>query len=259
MKDFILKNKLLLILFSITIVLIINLFSISFGMEEYKETDFSLGKVNTELLNLRSGPSTSFESISMLKRNEYLRVYAQIGDWYVVQNDKNLIGAVHSKYIDKCLDEKAPVSSSEEIIETSANLVNDSKEINFEMSESETKLLNLINEERKKNNLSELQIDEELQNIARLKAQDLVENNYFSHISPSFGTPFEMLKNNGINYKTASENIAGNSSLEGAVSSWMNSEDHKKNILSNEFNYTGLAVVDSLAYGNIVVEFFVGR
>lgn len=127
------------------------------------------------------------------------------------------------------------------------------------MSESETKLLNLINEERKKNNLSELQIDEELQNIARLKAQDLVENNYFSHISPSFGTPFEMLKNNGINYKTASENIAGNSSLEGAVSSWMNSEDHKKNILSNEFNYTGLAVVDSLAYGNIVVEFFVGR
>ena len=245
MKNFILKNKLLLILFSITIVLIINLFSISFGMEEYKETDFSLGKVNTELLNLRSGPSTSFESISMLKRNEYLRVYAQIGDWYVVQNDKNLIGAVHSKYIDKCLDEKAPVSSSEEIIETSANLVNDSKEINFEMSESETKLLNLINEE--------------LQNIARLKAQDLVENNYFSHISPSFGTPFEMLKNNGINYKTASENIAGNSSLEGAVSSWMNSEDHKKNILSNEFNYTGLAVVDSLAYGNIVVEFFVGR
>ena len=176
-----------------------------------------------------------------------------------MQNDKNLIGAVHSKYIDKCLDEKAPVSSSEEIIETSANLVNDSKEINFEMSESETKLLNLINEERKKNNLSELQIDEELQNIARLKAQDLVENNYFSHISPSFGTPFEMLKNNGINYKTASENIAGNSSLEGAVSSWMNSEDHKKNILSNEFNYTGLAVVDSLAYGNIVVEFFVGR
>lgn len=185
-----------------------------------------------------------------------MKVYAQIGDWYVVQNDKNLIGSVYSKYIDKCTEPKANVSSSEEIIETSANLldVND-----ITMSENESKLLSLINGERRKNNLPDLIIDEDLQNVARLKAKDLVENNYFSHISPVLGTPFEMLKNNGITYKTASENIAGNSSIEGAVSSWMNSENHKKNILSNEYNYTGLAVVDSIAYGNIVVELFVGK
>lgn len=255
MKDFILKNKTYLILTSIIIVLTINLFSISFGMEDYQKTDFSLGKVNTDYLNLRTGPDKSFDSISILKRNEYLRVYAQIGEWYVVQNDKNLIGTVHSKYIDKCEEKKASVSSSENIIQTSAK----ASPIQIDLSENEKKLLSLINDERKKNNLSELIIDENLQNVARLKAKDLVENNYFSHISPTFGTPFEMLKNNGINYKTASENIAGNSSIEGAVSSWMNSESHKKNILSNEFNYTGLAVVDSIAYGNIVVELFVGK
>lgn len=255
MKDFILKNKTYLILTSIIIVLTINLFSISFGMEDYQKTDFSLGKVNTDYLNLRTGPDKSFDSISILKRNEYLRVYAQIGEWYVVQNDKNLIGTVHSKYIDKCEKEKASVSSSENIIQTSA----EASPIQIDLSENEKKLLSLINDERKKNNLPELIIDENLQNVARLKAKDLVENNYFSHISPILGTPFEMLKNNGINYKTASENIAGNSSIEGAVSSWMNSESHKKNILSNEFNYTGLAVVDSIAYGNIVVELFVGK
>ncbi len=255
MKDFILKNKLYLILEFIIIVLIISLFSLCFGMEEYKKVDFSLGKVNTDYLNLRTGPGITFNSISILKRNEYLRVYAQIGDWYIVQNDKNLIGTVHSKYIDKCEEEKAAVSSSEDIIETSTQ----TSDIALDLSENEKKLLSLINDERKKNNLSELVIDENLQNVARLKAKDLVENNYFSHISPSFGTPFEMLKNNGITYKTASENIAGNSSIEGAVSSWMNSDSHKKNILSNDFNYTGLAVVDSIAYGNIVVEFFVGK
>ena len=68
-----------------------------------------------------------------------------------------------------------------------------------------------------------------------------------------------MLKTNNISYKTASENIAGNSSIEGAISSWMNSNDHKKNILSNDYNYTGIAVVDSIAYGKIIVELFIGK
>ena len=66
-------------------------------------------------------------------------------------------------------------------------------------------------------------------------------------------------KNYNIKYKIASENIAGNSSLENAVISWMNSESHKQNILSNLYNYTGIAVVDSIAYGKIIVELFIGK
>jgi uncharacterized protein YkwD len=68
-----------------------------------------------------------------------------------------------------------------------------------------------------------------------------------------------MLKKYNINYKTASENIAGNPNIDDALSSWLASESHKNNILSNDYNYTGLAVVDSIAYGNIIVQFFIGR
>lgn len=67
-------------------------------------------------------------------------------------------------------------------------------------------------------------VDDELQNIARIKAQDMVDNNYFSHTSPTYGSPFDMMKNFGISYKTAGENIAGNSTNSGAVNAWMNSE-----------------------------------
>jgi uncharacterized protein YkwD len=68
-----------------------------------------------------------------------------------------------------------------------------------------------------------------------------------------------MLKSYNISYKTASENIAGNSSISGALEAWLNSESHKNNILSNIYNYTGIAVVDSIAYGKIIVELFIGR
>lgn len=72
--------------------------------------------------------------------------------------------------------------------------------------------------------LQALIVDDELQNIARIKAQDMVDNNYFSHTSPTYGSPFNMMKNFGISYKTAGENIAGNSTNSGAVNAWMNSE-----------------------------------
>ena len=91
------------------------------------------------------------------------------------------------------------------------------------------------------------------------KAKDLVENNYFSHTSPTYGSPFEMLKNHNITYKIASENIAGNPSLSGALDSWISSESHKNNILNNDYNYTGIAVVDSIAYGKVIVELFIGK
>lgn len=107
--------------------------------------------------------------------------------------------------------------------------------------------------------MQELIIDDELQNIARIKAQDMVDNNYFSHTSLTHGSPFDMMQNFGINYKTAGENIAGNSSNNGAVNAWMNSSGHKENILNNSYNYTGLAVVNSPKYGRIYVQMFIGR
>ena len=87
----------------------------------------------------------------------------------------------------------------------------------------------------------------------------MVNNNYFSHTSPTYGSPFDMMKNYGITYKTAGENIAGHSSNSGAVNAWMNSAGHKANILNNSYNYTGLAVVSSPKYGKIYVQMFIGK
>lgn len=249
MKDFILKNKITIILISIILILIVSLFATSFGMEDYQQTDYSLGIVNTEYLNMRTGAGINYNSIGVLNKNEYVRIFGKIGDWYIIQNEKNQIGTAHQAYITPTDKEKAAVTNAETVEEIS----------NLNLTSDELELLSLINNERNKNNLPNLEIDESIQNVARLKAHDLVENNYFSHISPTYGTPFEMLKNNSISYKTASENIAGNSSISGAVESWLNSESHKENILSNDYNYTGIAVVDSIAYGKIIVELFVGR
>ena len=249
MKDFILKNKITILLISIILILLASLFTKVFGMEDYQTTDFSLGIVNTEYLNMRSGAGINYNSIGLLNKNEYVRIFGKIGDWYIVQNEKNQIGTVHQAYITPTTEEKAAVTNTEAIEEAqTSNLTSD-----------ESELLKLINLEREKNNLPNFEIDDALQNVARLKANDIVQNNYFSHTSPTYGTPFEMLKNNSIAYKTASENIAGNSSIAGAVESWLNSDTHKENILSTNYNYTGIAVVDSIAYGKVIVELFVGR
>lgn len=249
MKNFFINNKLVISLVFIILLLAISLFATAFGMQNYEPVDFSLGIVNTEYLNMRSGAGINFKAIDLLNKNEYVRIFGKIGDWYIIQNEEDQIGTANIQYITPTNKEKAAVTNTEIVEEVSSiNLTND-----------ESTLLTLINEERKKNNLPELQIDENLQNVARLKAQDLVDNNYFSHTSPTYGTPFEMLKSNNITYKTASENIAGNSDISSALKSWLNSDSHKANILSNDYNYTGIGVVDSIAYGKIIVELFIGR
>lgn len=249
MKSFLLKNKITIALAFVILILLISLFTKSFGMEDYEKVDYSLGIVNTDYLNMRSGAGITFTSIDLLNKNEYVRIFGKIGDWYIVQNEGNQIGTVHSKYITPTDEMKSAVTNTETIEEVpSINLTSD-----------ESELLSIINAERQKNNLPNLEIDEQLQNVAKLKANDIVQNNYFSHISPTFGTPFEMLKSHNIAYKTASENIAGNSNIKSAFDAWISSDSHKENILSNDYNYTGIAVVDSIAYGKIIVELFIGK
>ncbi|HHY23587.1 MAG TPA: SCP-like extracellular protein, partial [Clostridiaceae bacterium] len=72
-------------------------------------------------------------------------------------------------------------------------------------------------------------------------------------------SPFDMMKQFGISFRTAGENIAGNRTVEGAFKAWMNSEGHRKNILNGNFNYTGIGIVESSTYGKILVQQFIGR
>ena len=117
-------------------------------------------------------------------------------------------------------------------------------------------VLNLINEYRNENGLEDLTIDAKLQETAKIKAEDLVKNNYFSHTSPTLGTPFELMKSQGIRYKIAGENLAGNISSQKAVEAWINSKDHRENILEKKFHKTGIFVIESPVYGKIYVQLF---
>ncbi len=126
------------------------------------------------------------------------------------------------------------------------------------LSEEEQKTLDLINEYRKENGLSELKTFARLQEVARIKAEDLVKNYYFSHNSEALGTPFEMLEQNKIDYKIAGENLAGNSTEEGAVKAWIESRPHRKNLLEEEYKFTGICVTESPVFGKVYVQIFIG-
>lgn len=112
----------------------------------------------------------------------------------------------------------------------------------------QAEMLSYINAERAKANLQPLTLDDKLSNGAYLKSQDMAVNNYFSHNSPTYGTPFEMMKNQGIAYRTAGENIAKHTSVKGAHNAFMNSPGHKANILNSNFNKIGLGFYQSGSY-----------
>lgn len=220
-------------------------------MTHYQTVGTTTGLVNASALNVRQGPGTTFKAVTMIYRNEYVRVFAKIGDWYVIQTNSDYIGCVSSKYIKLIYPKTSSSSGGSTSGTTTKN--------NGDLTSDELEVFNLINAKRTANGLSPLNIDNELQNVARVKAKDMVDNNYFSHNSPTYGTPFNMMKNFGISYKTAGENIAGNSSNQGAVEAWMNSEGHRANILNSSYNYTGVAVVKSAKYGKIYVQMFIGK
>ena len=224
------------------------------GMQYYEKTNFVTGLVTASALNVRSGPGTNYNIISQVYKNEYIRIFAKIGDWYVIQTEKDNVGVVNKEYV-------KPIYPSSTNEENTNNTINDAQESNqsVELTKDEKETIDLINEERKKAGLSVLNIDKEVQNIARVKAKDMVNNDYFSHNSPSYGSPFDMLKTYGVSYKLAGENIAGNSTNSGAVNAWMNSPGHKANILNEGYNYTGLAVVNSPKYGKVFVQLFIGK
>lgn len=132
------------------------------------------------------------------------------------------------------------------------------KQENAILTPEEQKTLDLINEYRKSYGMEALKPLISLQEVAQLKAEDLVENSYFSHTSYQLGTPFEMLKNHGIDYKIAGENLSGNTTPERAVDAWIHSDSHRENMLESKFNYTGIYVMESPIYGKVFVQIFIG-
>lgn len=131
---------------------------------------------------------------------------------------------------------------------------NQAQEIEKDSSQFAEKVLDLVNQERSKAGLSSLSMSEELSNMAMVKAQDMYNNNYFDHNSPTHGSPFDMMKEFGITYNTAGENIAkGQTSPTQVMKDWMNSPGHKANILNNSYTHIGISY-----YNNAWVQEFTG-
>ncbi len=106
---------------------------------------------------------------------------------------------------------------------------------------AEAEVIRLVNVERQKAGLKPLTQNWELSRVAQIKSQDMMKNNYFGHNSPTYGSPFNMMKNFAITYKSAGENIAKGQTTPAAVmKAWMNSSGHKANILSKNFTQIGV-------------------
>lgn len=111
------------------------------------------------------------------------------------------------------------------------------------MTAEEKQLVDLINSERIKRGLPVLKINNDVANVARKHSQDMLTNNYFDHYDLTGGSPLTRLRNAGIAYRTAGENIAINGSVPNAHAAFMNSAGHRVNVLSSEYTQVGVGIV----------------
>ena len=120
----------------------------------------------------------------------------------------------------------------------------------------EQEVVRLVNEIRMEKGLRPLQEDWELSRVARFKSRDMADNRYFSHNSPTYGTPFQMIRAFGLTFRTAGENIAyGQRTPQAVVDAWMNSSGHRANILNAAYTRIGVGYV---AEGRYWTQMFTG-
>ncbi|MFT8319148.1 MAG: CAP domain-containing protein [Sporolactobacillus sp.] len=132
---------------------------------------------------------------------------------------------------------------------------------NSQMNAYENKVVELTNDQRVKAGLKPLQSNNNtLARMARDKSQDMANKNYFDHQSPTYGSPFDMMKQYGISYSYAGENIAaGQKTPEEVVDGWMNSPGHRANILNANFTTIGVGYVQGGSYGSYWTQEFIGN
>ena len=200
---------------------------------------------------VRGGPSTSFSVYGKLNAGDKVYVIGAIDNFLLVITSDNLVGMIREDLVEHYTENIVTDENNEQN--------NEQTNSNEDSKATASYILEKINEQRIANGLPALTLDSLLTATAQTKAKDMVENNYFSHTSPTYGSPFEMMQNAGVTYISAGENIAGNSNIDDAISSFLNSEEHSKNILSNSYNYIGIGIEKSNTYGYVIVLMFIGK
>jgi uncharacterized protein YkwD len=117
----------------------------------------------------------------------------------------------------------------------------------------EAQMLELVNREREAAGLKPLAPDPELTEVARAHSTDMFERGYFAHVSPEGLSPFDRMKDAGVTFRTAGENLALAPTLQLAHTGLMNSPGHRANILRPEFGRLGIGIMDG-GYRGIMVS-----
>lgn len=224
-------------------------------------------KISATSLRVRSGPSTEKMVVGLVYKDQIIDCLGKMGTWWVVHLDNDTVGLVSITYA-KPYYPPAPTPAPAPTptpaptpapAPTPTPAPTPAPPEQPTIGVEEQKMLDLINVERSKVGAAPLKSDTKLMEVAKIKADDIVKNNYFLHTSPTYGSPFEMMKKFGITYKTAAENIAGNSSVEAAHTALMKSEGHRTNILNPNFNFIGIGISTSPVYGKVFAQMFIGR
>ena len=115
-------------------------------------------------------------------------------------------------------------------------------------------LENLVNQTRQADGLAPLIENQKLNEAAQLKAENMVQNQYFNHTSPSGISPWFWFAKAGYNYKYAGENLAiGFFDSKEVYDAWLNSPSHKANILNPNYKEIGTAVLNGFGQNNTIV------
>lgn len=114
---------------------------------------------------------------------------------------------------------------------------------NLDVKTTENRVIALVNVQRSKVGLQPLKANWQVSRVARYKSQDMINKGYFSHTSPTYGSPFTMMESFGIKFSAAGENIAmGQTTPEAVMTGWMNSPGHRSNILNPTYTEIGVGL-----------------
>ncbi|ACL69272.1 CAP domain-containing protein [Halothermothrix orenii] len=217
-------------------------------------------RVTDDNVNVKAGAGNTFPNIATLNKGDIVKVMGEMGNWYVVRLDNNQVGCINTTDATPVVRDGGEPEKQRRIVEPEpAPEAKDDVAPAKSLTSMEQRMVNLINQERRKNNLKPLEVHMKLTEVARIKSQDMVDNNYFSHYSPTYGSPFDMMDRFGIEYLHAAENIAANRSVDDAHESLMRSSGHRRNILNPNFTHVGVGIKPSDKYGYIFTQMFISR
>lgn len=122
----------------------------------------------------------------------------------------------------------------------------------------EQEVIRLVNIERANHGLKPLAHNWELSRVARFKSSDMRDRGYFSHQSPTYGSPFDMIRSFGVSFTAAGENIAaGQRTAQAVVQAWMNSQGHRANILNASYSEIGVGYSSGGSMGHYWTQMFI--